>query len=235
MNTKTFVHYQNGYSSGNVYDQFATTNMEALLEDQLEMYYPRRSEATQRLHIDSFLCNMILPEDQYKSGRESYRNVVRSSSRSLSHANIEEFVFYLSHLTNSFMTLLRQKSKDRDDEECNSFLDNLLSISGHRTDVLLWIQEIFNNNVKDESIIVGLLNLISDYSFEEMNPIGPTIAAACKNHKSLAVKSAALSLFGHWCNEKALHIIEAFEEPKEMILRTKYRKLKNIIRSKCTI
>ena len=134
----------------------------------------------------------------------------------------------------TFTNKLLAKANDDNDEEAYIFLKNLFS-SYRKGDVLLWVQKIFNDNCNNEKVVVGLLKLLLEFSFDEVSPVAMTIAACCKNHKSYAIKSATFSLLGHWCNKEALDIITAFEEPREMMLRVKYKKLKAIITAKCTI
>ena len=119
------------------------------------------------------------------------------------------------------------------DNQATFYLNILMS--ENKQVVMLWIQKIFLEILNEEKILVKLLSLLLDYSYDDLYPTSQTIALACKEHKSNLVKSAVFSLFGHWCNKDALNFLEAYEEPKERWLRLKYKTLKEEIKQKCYI
>ena len=119
------------------------------------------------------------------------------------------------------------------DNQATFYLNILMS--ENKQVVMLWIQKIFLEILNEEKILVKLLSLLLDYSYDDLYPTSQTIALACREHKSNIVKSAVFSLFGHWCNKDALNFLEAYEEPKERWLRLKYKTLKEEIKQKCYI
>lgn len=186
-----------------------------------------------RSYYDAYFRNSIKLSNPNRSGAGVFSLFAKSESATdmpYEESSLEK----LNSLKLTFINKLLAKANDDNDEEAHIFLNNLFS-AYHKGDVLLWIQQIFNDNCNNEFIIVGLLRLFLEYSFEDVCPVAMTIAACCKNHKSYIVKSTTFSLLGHWCNKEALGIITAFEEPREMMLRVKYKKLKEIISAKCTI
>lgn len=100
---------------------------------------------------------------------------------------------------------------------------------------LTWLEQLFWNYQKNEFFVVKLIDLFLCFDYEEVQPQASMLAVAFKVIKSHAIQSKNLSLLGHWCNKKALSIIEDFEEPTDPWLQIKYNHLKDVIRKRCTI
>lgn len=100
---------------------------------------------------------------------------------------------------------------------------------------LTWLEQLFWNYQKNELFVVKLIDLFLCFDYEEVQPQASILAVAFKVIKSHVIQSKNLSLLGHWCNNKALSIIEDFEEPADPWLQIKYNHLKDIIRKRCTI
>lgn len=100
---------------------------------------------------------------------------------------------------------------------------------------LTWLEQLFWNYQKNEFFVVKLIDLFLCFDYEEVQPQASMLAVAFKVIKSHVIQSKNLSLLGHWCNKKALSIIENFEEPTDPWLQIKYNHLKDIIRKRCTI
>lgn len=100
---------------------------------------------------------------------------------------------------------------------------------------LTWLEQLFWNYQKNELFVVKLIDLFLCFDYEEVQPQASILAVAFKVIKSHVIQSKNLSLLGHWCNKKALSIIENFEEPADPWLQIKYNHLKDIIRKRCTI
>ena len=219
--------------------QFWTQVSELVSWDDLDFQFSttqkkrRELRLSGRSYYDAYFRNTIKLSNPNRSGAGIFSLI--SKSESATDIPDEEGVLErLDSCKLTFTNKLLAKANDDNDEEAYIFLKNLFS-SYRKADVLLWVQKIFNDNCNNEKVVVGLLKLLLEFSFDEVNPVAMTIAACCKNHKSYAIKSATFSLLGHWCNKEALDIITAFEEPREMMLRVKYKRLKEIITAKCTI
>lgn len=100
---------------------------------------------------------------------------------------------------------------------------------------LTWLEQLFWNYQKNEFFVVKLIDLFLCFDYEEVQPQASMLAVAFKVIKSHVIQSKNLSLLGHWCNKKALSIIEDFEEPTDPWLQIKYNHLKDIIGKRCTI
>ena len=100
---------------------------------------------------------------------------------------------------------------------------------------LTWLEQLFWNYQKNELFVVKLIDLFLCFDYEEVQPQASILAVAFKVIKSHVIQSKNLSLLGHWCNKKALSIIEDFEDPADPWLQIKYNHLKDVIRKRCTI
>lgn len=108
-------------------------------------------------------------------------------------------------------------------------------IAGNKVVFLTWLEQLFWNYQKNELFVVKLIDLFLCFDYDEVQPQASMLAVAFKVIKSHVIQSKNLSLLGHWCNKKALSIIEDFEEPTDPWLQIKYNRLKEIIRTRCTI
>ena len=106
----------------------------------------------------------------------------------------------------------------------NSFLKKRRSV------YLNWIQQVFLDNIDNAAIEVGILNLMRLYTYDDLAPASQMIALASRDMTDDRVKDAAFSLFGHWGDERALKLLEAYETPSDPFLAMKYETLKNDIR-----
>ena len=108
-------------------------------------------------------------------------------------------------------------------------------IAGNKVVFLTWLEQLFWNYQKNELFVVKLIDLFLCFDYDEVQPQASMLAVAFKVIKSHVIQSKNLSLLGHGCNKKALSIIEDFEEPTDPWLQIKYNRLKEIIRTRCTI
>lgn len=108
-------------------------------------------------------------------------------------------------------------------------------ITNNKVIFLTWLEQLFWNYQKNELFVVKLIDLFLCFDYEEVQPQASMLAVAFKVIKSYVIQSKNLSLLGHWCNKKALSIIEDFEEPTDPWLQIKYNHLKDVIRKRCTI
>lgn len=106
----------------------------------------------------------------------------------------------------------------------NGFLNKKKSIA------LNWIQQLFIDNIEQPKVLVGILNLMRLYTYDELTPASQMIALAAKDMSDAEVKNAAFSLFGHWGDGRALKLLEAYELPDDPWLAMKYKTLINDIR-----
>ena len=162
------------------------------------------------------------------------KDTVFTSNESSSKMNVfrEDYKLLLKEQEPVFIRLLKETDFiDGMDNRATEYFSNLLS--NYKDNVLIWIQDVFLQNIKDDTILVKILSLFLDYTYGELYPASQMIALASKEHSSTAVKSMVFSLFGHWCNKESLELLDAFSEPQELWLKMKYDTLKKVIRRRC--
>lgn len=95
---------------------------------------------------------------------------------------------------------------------------------------LNWIQQLFLDYVDVPDVEVTILNLMRLFTYDELAPASQMIALAARDMKDDRVKDAAFSLFGHWGDERALKLLEAYDMPADPWMAIKYETLINDIK-----
>ena len=78
---------------------------------------------------------------------------------------------------------------------------------------------------QEENRMVNLLTIISNYSYDELLPIGPIILTSSLSVKSDRVKEAVLKIFGQWENKETYNIIKKLEPPKGFLYRIQFESI----------
>ena len=163
--------------------QFWTQVSELVSWDDLDFQFSttqkkkRELRLSGRSYYDAYFRNTIKLSNPNRSGAGIFSLI--SKSESATDIPDEEGVLErLDSFKLTFTNKLLAKANDDNDEEAYIFLKNLFS-SYRKGDVLLWVQKIFNDNCNNEKVVVGLLKLLLEFSFDEVSPVAMTIAACC--------------------------------------------------------
>ena len=115
-------------------------------------------------------------------------------------------------------------------------MSNLLTINHDATLTLL--QDYFISALEDEflneNLMVKILTMLGDYSYENLYPYSQAMAMVAYNVKSIRVISAVFNLFGHWGNKASLNMLLKFNAPKEPWLLIKYNSLIKSLKERCS-
>lgn len=95
--------------------------------------------------------------------------------------------------------------------------------------------EAMENSILNEVLMVKILRMLGDYSYEELRPYSQAIALMAYSIKSVRVKSATFNLFGHWGNRESLNMLRKYETPNEPWLKMKYESLINSLEERCAM
>ena len=141
----------------------------------------------------------------------------------------DRYRLYFDNRKTTFLNLLLTTdfySGETDDIESlfNDFIKKNKSLS------LNWIQQLFVDSIDKPKVLVGILELMRLYTYDELAPASQMIALAAKDMSDVDVKNAAFSLFGHWGDSRALKLLEAYDLPDDPWLAMKYKTLINDIR-----
>ena len=162
---------------------------------------------------------------------EDYLWGIRNASSNISD---EQKLKRMSEYEDYFVSHLIETDFDESIEP-EIFVFARRQIAVNKVIFLTWLEQLFWNYQKNELFVVKLIDLFLCFDYEEVQPQASMLAVAFKVIKSHVIQSKNLSLLGHWCNKKALSIIEDFEEPTDPWLQIKYNHLKDVIRKRCTI
>lgn len=162
---------------------------------------------------------------------EDYLWGIRNASSNISD---EQKLKRMSEYEDYFVSHLIETDFDESIEP-EIFVFARKQIAVNKVIFLTWLEQLFWNYQKNELFVVKLIDLFLCFDYEEVQPQASMLAVAFKVIKSHVIQSKNLSLLGHWCNKKALSIIEDFEEPTDPWLQIKYNHLKDVIRKRCTI
>lgn len=162
---------------------------------------------------------------------EDYLWGIRNASSNISD---EQKLKRMSEYEDYFVSHLIETDFDESIEP-EIFVFARKQIAVNKVIFLTWLEQLFWNYQKNELFVVKLIDLFLCFDYEEVQPQASMLAVAFKVIKSHVIQSKNLSLLGHWCNKKALSIIENFEEPTDPWLQIKYNHLKDVIRKRCTI
>lgn len=80
--------------------------------------------------------------------------------------------------------------------------DVLSEIGTERT--MSWLTHIYETNFDKPAILIGLLHILSHFSYTAVSPNGPIMALALLQHKSVSVREFAIKAFENWNNKQSL-------------------------------
>lgn len=129
-------------------------------------------------------------------------------------------------------TIQNTNFKVGEDNQATEMMARLLEV--YHDETLILLNDYFVEHYDDERLCVKILTLLNDYKYDELKPMGQTIALASISNKSSRVKSAAFNLFAHWACPEALKLIEQVEEPQQPWIAMKYNAVKNSLEKKCS-
>lgn len=80
---------------------------------------------------------------------------------------------------------------------------------------LALLSSIVNHNLSDDHILEGVLHILSNYSYDEIEPFGISVAIACAVNHSLIIQDLLISCFEKWNAVDAIDILTGLqlEEP----------------------
>lgn len=168
------------------------------------------------------------------SANDSSEDYIWGLQNTSSNISDEQKLKRMSEYEDYFVSQLIETDFDESIEP-EIFVFARRQIAVNKVIFLTWLEQLFWNYQKNELFVVKLIDLFLCFDYEEVQPQASMLAVAFKVIKSHVIQSKNLSLLGHWCNKKALSIIEDFEEPADPWLQIKYNHLKDIIRKRCTI
>lgn len=91
------------------------------------------------------------------------------------------------------------------DSKLDYFINDLISTNRYAT--LIWLNALFTKYFSNPKILLGLLRIISRMEYNDIYPIGQTMAVAALSHKSDEIKEFGVRAFEYWNNLNSLEIL----------------------------
>ena len=99
--------------------------------------------------------------------------------------------------------------------EADEYFESLVKSSSSIESPLALLSSIVNHNLSDDHILEGVLHILSNYSYDEIEPFGISVAIACAVNHSLIIQDLLSSCFEKWNAVDAIDILTGLqlEEP----------------------
>ena len=102
--------------------------------------------------------------------------------------------------------------------EADDYFESLMKKNNYETVCPLSIlSNIANHNLSDDHILEGILHILSYYSYEQIEPIGITVAIACAVNHSPVIQDLLLSCFEKWDAVDAIDILTSLKLSEEWL------------------
>ncbi len=95
--------------------------------------------------------------------------------------------------------------------EADEYFERLKTTRGDAVNSLGLLSDIVNHNLSNDHILEGVLHILSNYSYAELDPYGITISLACALNHSPVIQDLLISCFEKWEAVDAIDILQQLE------------------------
>lgn len=95
--------------------------------------------------------------------------------------------------------------------EADEYFDRLKNSRGDSVNSLGLLADVVNHNLSNDHILEGVLHILSNYSYAELDPYGITISLACAVNHSPVIQDLLISCFEKWEAVEAIDILQKLE------------------------
>lgn len=194
----------------NKYSIIFSSSLDAFINQQIINSSIENNVLEASLDEDSF----TLKTSQYDAPSSFIDSNIDQLSSSVIYP-IEKYANYLlynriAQLDREFTPQLLRIMKETPFEyginsDIDLFIHELISVNCAAT--MFWLNNVFLKNYSNPIIIVGLLRIIARLNYEDIAPIGPTIAMAAIPHKNARVQECAIRAIEAWADVSKLPIL----------------------------
>ena len=71
-----------------------------------------------------------------------------------------------------------------------------------------WLNQLFVENYDDQTVIMGILRVLSHFKYQEIAPQGPTMALAALSNVSAEVRECGIRAFENWSTLESLEVLK---------------------------
>lgn len=95
--------------------------------------------------------------------------------------------------------------------EADAYFELLTTMHSKLEEPLSLLSDIVNHHLLDEHILEGVLHILSNYSYDDLEPFGITIALACTINHSPVIQDLLITCFENWNSADAIPILSGLK------------------------
>lgn len=95
--------------------------------------------------------------------------------------------------------------------EADAYFEHLTTIHSQLEGPLSLLSDIVNHHLLDEHVLEGVLHILSNYSYDDLEPFGITIALACTVNHSPVIQDLLITCFENWNSVDAIPILSGLK------------------------
>jgi len=80
-----------------------------------------------------------------------------------------------------------------------------------------WLNDLFIQNFADQTIIIGILRVLSHFDYDDIAPQGPTIALAALTNSNAEIRESGIRAFENWCTLESLNVLKQVQCVEEWL------------------
>ena len=98
-----------------------------------------------------------------------------------------------------------------------------------REKVLQWLNQVFLEKSKSKAIIANILFAISHLEYEDVYPVGPTIAMLALNNTNRVLVELAIHAFENWGSKDSIQYLESYK-PDDLLNQKNWNRVIEYVR-----
>jgi len=138
---------------------------------------------------------------------EEIVEIASSDSSIENRLNAQRLKRFRTDFSSKFLQLLREQDFEYG---VDTPADELVRKCFHENEAISkeWINNLFVENFNDQTVLMGILRVLSHFNYQEVVPQGPTIALAALANTSAEVRECGIRAFENWGSLHSLKVLE---------------------------
>ncbi|MBE1427007.1 hypothetical protein H4684_003691 [Desulfomicrobium macestii] len=133
-----------------------------------------------------------------------------ANSRSSEELKIETSNDFCSiHKKNIIDLILLQDFDYGFNSNADKYVQNI--ISTNKTDTALLLNSIFIENFDIKNIVTGILRIIAHLKYDDIYPVGQTMAIAALKHKDVEIRECGVRAYEIWGNQESIKALKSIK------------------------
>ena len=133
--------------------------------------------------------------------------IASSDSSIENRLNAQRLKRFRTDFSSKFLQLLREQDFEYG---VDTPADELVRKCFHENEAISkeWINNLFVENFNDQTVLMGILRVLSHFNYQEVVPQGPTVALAALANKSAEVRECGIRAFENWGSLHSLKVLK---------------------------